>query len=567
MEHKATYSPDDNKLRMYPACRLDKEDYLRFKNAGFKWAPMQKIFVAPMWTPKREDLLLEFCGEIGDEDTSLVDRAEERAERFGEYSEKRLQDAEAAKNAVSDIADNIPMGQPILVGHHSEKRARKDAERIENGMKKAVKLWETSQYWTDRAKGALRHAKYKEQPEVRARRIKKIEAEIRKMKASYTPKNPDEIIQQERYNCPVCGKPWDCDHPEAKEKIPHVYCGASRGGSWVPVENLPKIEAYYKRWIDHCEKRLMYEKALLGEQGKLDLLEKPKRPKQLPLLNYRAPDGITIENRSHKGEFSVYQQIEMTKAEYSRIHSDDKGTDTVENSHRVRVCMRRTEDGFSRFCVFLTDSKTHEKPEPVEKKQPDFPETIKSTYYVKPEKTEFDEMKEALKNGVKTVTADQLFVTPPDLAQKVVDYADLEPGLCVLEPSGGTGNLIAAILGKVDTEVVTCEVNRDLCRILENKFPCQQVKVFCKDFMEWPEVYRYERIVMNPPFKNGEDIKHIKRAYSMLSPGGKLVAICANGPRQRDQLMDMATHWEDLPEGSFKTSGTMVNAAIVVIDK
>jgi hypothetical protein len=47
-------------------------------------------------------------------------------------------------------------------------------------MRKAISLWQTSQYWTMRAKGALRHAKYKEMPAVRARRIKTIEADKRK---------------------------------------------------------------------------------------------------------------------------------------------------------------------------------------------------------------------------------------------------------------------------------------------------------------------------------------------------------------------------------------------------
>ena len=28
----------------------------------------------------------------------------------------------------------------------------------------------------------------------------------------------------------------------------------------------------------------------------------------------------------------------------------------------------------------------------------------------------------------------------------------------------------------------------------------------------------------------------------------------------------MATHWEDLPAGSFAASGTQVNAALLVID-
>src|ERR1700758_5561794 len=115
----ATYSPEDNKLRLYPSSRLPKELYDRVKAAGFTWAPKQELFVAPAWTPEREDLLLELCGEIGDEDTGLVERAEERAERFEEYSDKREQDALRAKAAVEAITDGIPLGQPILVGHHS----------------------------------------------------------------------------------------------------------------------------------------------------------------------------------------------------------------------------------------------------------------------------------------------------------------------------------------------------------------------------------------------------------------------------------------------------------------
>ena len=34
-EHTATYSPEDDKLRIYPACRLDSETYGRVRGAGF----------------------------------------------------------------------------------------------------------------------------------------------------------------------------------------------------------------------------------------------------------------------------------------------------------------------------------------------------------------------------------------------------------------------------------------------------------------------------------------------------------------------------------------------------
>jgi hypothetical protein len=176
----ATYSPEDNKLRLSATSRLDPETYARVKAAGYSWAPRQGIFVAPAWSPEREDLALELAGEIEDEDSTLVERAEERAERFEDYSGKRASEAASAHAAVERIAGGVPLGQPILVGHHSERHARKDAQRIENGMRRAVRLFDTARYWTDRAAGAVRAAKYKERPDVRARRIKGLEADERK---------------------------------------------------------------------------------------------------------------------------------------------------------------------------------------------------------------------------------------------------------------------------------------------------------------------------------------------------------------------------------------------------
>ncbi|ENC4272620.1 DUF3560 domain-containing protein, partial [Escherichia coli] len=49
--YRATYSPDDNKLRLYAASRLDPETYKKVHDAGFRWAPRQALFVAPAWTP------------------------------------------------------------------------------------------------------------------------------------------------------------------------------------------------------------------------------------------------------------------------------------------------------------------------------------------------------------------------------------------------------------------------------------------------------------------------------------------------------------------------------------
>ena len=62
------------------------------------------------------------------------DRRLAKADRYREWADKREAKAEAARKRVDEIAGMIPFGQPILVGHHSEKKHRRDADRIHDGM-------------------------------------------------------------------------------------------------------------------------------------------------------------------------------------------------------------------------------------------------------------------------------------------------------------------------------------------------------------------------------------------------------------------------------------------------
>jgi protein-L-isoaspartate O-methyltransferase len=256
--------------------------------------------------------------------------------------------------------------------------------------------------------------------------------------------------------------------------------------------------------------------------------------------------------------------------------------------------------------VFLTDSKAHAKPEtpvkeeeapevdpaPVTETAPE-PEEIAAaldriapaTAYKKPERTEFDDMRDSLKAGIKTVSAPQLFPTPPEIAAHMVELAEIVSGQDILEPSAGTGNIIMAIgesmangtSGRAAISAV--EINHNLCDRLINMDGLGRDNVLCSDFLEiepakegnagliiktLPHAY-YDRIIMNPPFENGADIKHIRHALKFLKSDGVLVALCANGPRQREAFMDMADYWEDLPAGSFENQGTGVNVALMVI--
>jgi protein-L-isoaspartate O-methyltransferase len=598
MTFTATYSPDDNKLRLYASARLDADTYARVKSAGFTWAPKQDLFVAPMWTPNRADLLMELAGDIGDEDTSLIDRAEDRADRFTDYHEHRTADAESARRTVATIADGIPFGQPILVGHHSERHARRDAERIEAGMRKAVRMWETAQYWRSRAAGAIRHAKYKELPSVRARRIKTIEADKRREERQIAKSRASLELWGKLEAPDKDGRPCDdalqllrarhianyYDHGYAERDHAHQSGYIGPLSFWDALKDDPPLKtpaeiraiaerghaaiiATCDRWIAHFDLRLEYERDMLDEQGASALLAPKTRPTQLPLCNYRAPNGIDIENMYNRGEIIHYPQVEMTKAEYARISADYKGTRVVGHSHRVRTTMQR----HALVCIFLTDSGTHTPPPPQTppKRTPRVPvrsDEAETTRSPSPAAAEIDAMRETLRAGVQVVTAPQLFPTPGDVARQVVDLADIQPGDRVLEPSAGTGALLTAINGRTSTcgVVLAVEINHHLADRLRAAFPL--AVVYTADFLTWQPDAPVDRIVMNPPFRNAEDIKHIQHARRMLAPGGRLVAICANGPRQQDQLQPLATEWIDLPPATFAEAGTNVRVAIMVID-
>jgi hypothetical protein len=660
--YTATYSPDDNKLRLYARTRLDAETYARVKADGFKWAPKQQLFVAPMWTPGREDLLVELAGEIDDDDSSLVERAEERAERFDDYSDKRAADADTARKAVDRIADGIPLGQPILVGHHSERHARKDAERIESGMRKAVKMWETSKYWQARAAGALRHAKYKELPAVRHRRIKTIEAD--KRKADKTRQEADmwlklwtecgneadsalqfEVAKRIANMCWLHLPRKEGDRPDF-DGAPTAYDAVTNSHPtlYAPravaeiVEHAKRVYpatiARCERWIAHYDNRLIYERAMLAEQlgadattdnamaARFDL--KPggrvlvDRDRWVTILRVNKAQGIvnsvtTVappEARAWAGRWKYgiekiqdYQPPteetaakvkkattlpplcnypgdgfrEMTDAEWkARKKWSDfpyigsiKATDMA-GRHRVRQ-MPKPGACWEKQQVFITDAKRVDPPAPEPKAEPIACEPLPMVGYTAPQPrlddpkdAEFRALKNSLRTGVQVVPAPQLFPTPAELAARAVRLAEIEDGHRVLEPSAGTGALLRAI--PAGAACVAVEINPGLAdRLRRAEYAAT---VHCGDFLDFdPPAEPFDRVVMNPPFANGADIKHITHALGFLKPGGRLVAICANGPRQREQLKPLASEWQDLPAGTFKEQGTGVNAALLVIER
>jgi hypothetical protein len=63
-----------------------------------------------------------------------------RIERQRTRAEKLRAGAKASHDRAKSIGDAIPMGQPILIGHHSQKRHERDLGKIDKSMRKSVEL-------------------------------------------------------------------------------------------------------------------------------------------------------------------------------------------------------------------------------------------------------------------------------------------------------------------------------------------------------------------------------------------------------------------------------------------
>jgi hypothetical protein len=234
------------------------------------------------------------------------------------------------------------------------------------------------------------------------------------------------------------------------------------------------------------------------------------------------------------------------------------------------------------------------------------------------------------------------FPTPETTADEMVAAADIQPGMRVLEPSAGMGHIAERIRASgVEPEVG--EIGSDRSELLEakgfnvvaqdflsfddanqadrgytygdvfrapdgtlgvlrgsNGMGGDRVGLDPLDDNGKPDSRRmqwhtfgdlvpvekrgvgsgYDRIVMNPPFSDGRDIAHVRHAFDLLKPGGRLVALMGESAftnqnkratEFREWLERMGGTEEKLPEGTFNDPSlpvnTGANARMVVIDK
>lgn len=107
------------------------------------------------------------------------ERQEARRERLRERATRARAESEAAHNRADSIAGVIPFGQPILVGHHSEKRHRRDLDRIHTAMGRGVEEWQKSKELERRAEAVGKGGISSDDPEA----VDKLRAKLAKLEA------------------------------------------------------------------------------------------------------------------------------------------------------------------------------------------------------------------------------------------------------------------------------------------------------------------------------------------------------------------------------------------------
>lgn len=175
----------------------------------------------------------------------------------------------------------------------------------------------------------------------------------------------------------------------------------------------------------------------------------------------------------------------------------------------------------------------------------------------------------------KAAEGNDYFATPEPVGFKMVEWARLQDGEKVLEPSAGHGAISRFFSPNQDITII--EPSSSLAPLAQ--LATDNGKLIQGMFENHNIVNKYDAIVMNPPFGTAGKIamEHVAKAFQHLKMNGRVIAIVPNGPSMNKRL----DNWLDsdasknsnvvarikLPACTFERAGTKVNCEILVIDK
>lgn len=242
------------------------------KRAGFRWAPSIKAWIvqqsrdreAKTWKINAAAEGLRAAGfevtvtvddtprAFADAEADRADRIADRADKMADRAERAAAESEARYAAARRELDIIPPGQPILVGHHSERGHRAALKRIDGNMRRSIEKDAKAKHYTRAAAVAGDYTVRRESLPTTLRRIAKLEAEERKTRRDAEP-------------CAVSGKRVK---PEGQGKtIECRLCWASITlGETVPEHGRRISQATADQRLAELADELSYWRRVVAEQ-------------------------------------------------------------------------------------------------------------------------------------------------------------------------------------------------------------------------------------------------------------------------------------------------------------
>lgn len=167
------------------------------------------------------------------------------------------------------------------------------------------------------------------------------------------------------------------------------------------------------------------------------------------------------------------------------------------------------------------------------------------------------------------------FPTPPALIEKMFSMVKVFEGETILEPEAGLGHIADAIKEKYpDNKLSLIEFNYNLYEALLSK---GYDDVEHMNFLS--STHKYDVIFMNPPFEKHQDIDHVRHAFNLLKPGGRLVSVMVGNKHENsgsktvrsflDFVEENIGYFNENEPGAFKSAfrSTGVATTMVYLEK
>src|SRR5579884_300698 len=490
----------------------DQETIDLLKREGWRWSGYRR-----QWHTNRRFAKPPVGIEY--EDGGECDYSSERPDRLQHAAVRASERSEAAYERSNALVEGIPMGQPVLVGHHSQRRHEKTLEQSRNAMSKSVEEQKKAEHLEYKARSSARHQAYKERPDVIARRIKRLKGEITSMENSHK-RDVFYALSEVKYG--------SITEEQAKQKIEHSK-------QWLAEKRIP------------IEQEIAENEAALAEAGGLIA----------DSLNIEVGDVIkggwrglceVIKLNKRNGAVLSYTCRSLTKTWMSKC--------VIPKDEVYGLALKKDD---------VTSEALLQAKFEAEHGQPSQPQPA-------PEQKEFKVQ------AVQTVevynNATSLFPTPYQIGVQLASQIPTDAHL-ILEPSAGNGALINAVHITLNERqqahtLHCCEILPQLRDWLAARYT-----FVASDFLAYHPDFLYDAIVMNPPFKNTDWLDHIEHALTLLKPGGTLLAIVPQGFVFRQEkrikafreLVEEHGSWEQLPEDTFVESGTAVRTVMLSLVK